>query len=198
MRVLGIDPGLRNMGWGVIEVIGSRVSHVANGTCRSEGSALAERLLSLHAALSEIVGLHAPQAAAVGLLVLERANQLGLTNLVLPEDLTDILVETAVDETVTEEAIRRLREAVEIDPEPAEYWNSLGMVLGAHGRLAEAVAAFRQAHERGESDPRYSFNIGLALLRLGHSEEARGYFEATLELDPGFEAARAHLAEMGT
>ena len=35
MRVLGIDPGLRNMGWGVIDVIGSRISHVANGVCTS-------------------------------------------------------------------------------------------------------------------------------------------------------------------
>lgn len=65
MRVIGIDPGLRNMGWGVIEVIGSRLCHVANGTCRSEGRALAERLLSLHAALSDIVALHAPDAGAV-------------------------------------------------------------------------------------------------------------------------------------
>jgi len=65
MRVMGIDPGLRNMGWGVIEVIGSRVTHVANGTCRSEGTALAERLLSLHVALTEIVALHCPSAGAV-------------------------------------------------------------------------------------------------------------------------------------
>ena len=33
MRVLGIDPGLRNLGWGVIDVAGSRLSHVANGIC---------------------------------------------------------------------------------------------------------------------------------------------------------------------
>ena len=44
MRVLGIDPGLRNMGWGVIDVAGSRISHVANGICRSEGDDLAARL----------------------------------------------------------------------------------------------------------------------------------------------------------
>ena len=45
MRVIGIDPGLRNMGWGIIDVDGSRLSHVANGTCKSDGGAdLAERL----------------------------------------------------------------------------------------------------------------------------------------------------------
>ena len=43
MRVLGIDPGLRNLGWGVIESNGSRLSHVANGVCKSEGVELALR-----------------------------------------------------------------------------------------------------------------------------------------------------------
>lgn len=65
MRILGIDPGLRHMGWGVIEVTGPRVAHVANGVCSSGGGSLAERLLALHAALSEVVARHAPAAAAV-------------------------------------------------------------------------------------------------------------------------------------
>lgn len=65
MRVLGIDPGLRAMGWGVIDVAGSRLSHVANGVCRSQGADLAERLLSLHQQLSDIVTRFAPTAAAV-------------------------------------------------------------------------------------------------------------------------------------
>ena len=47
MRVIGIDPGLRNMGWGVIDVKQSRITHVANGICRSQGKDLAERLYSL-------------------------------------------------------------------------------------------------------------------------------------------------------
>jgi crossover junction endodeoxyribonuclease RuvC len=38
MRVIGIDPGLRNLGWGVIDVAGSRLSHVANGICHSDGA----------------------------------------------------------------------------------------------------------------------------------------------------------------
>ena len=46
MRILGIDPGLRNMGWGVIDVNGARMSHVANGICHSKGTDLAQRLLS--------------------------------------------------------------------------------------------------------------------------------------------------------
>ncbi len=65
MRVLGIDPGLRNMGWGVIEVAGSRISHVANGVCRSEGEELATRLLSLHRQLTAVFETYRPDTAAV-------------------------------------------------------------------------------------------------------------------------------------
>ena len=65
MRVLGIDPGLRNMGWGVIEVAGSRISHVANGICQSQGDDLAARLLSLHQQLTDVFHQFQPDAAAV-------------------------------------------------------------------------------------------------------------------------------------
>ena len=69
MRVLGIDPGLRNLGWGIIDVAGSKLSHVANGICHSfageaEGD-LAQRLVSLHSQLTEVLRHYAPDAAAV-------------------------------------------------------------------------------------------------------------------------------------
>ncbi len=65
MRVIGIDPGLRSTGWGVIEQIGARLTHVANGQCRSSGESLAVRLVSLHTQLSEVIATHQPDAAAV-------------------------------------------------------------------------------------------------------------------------------------
>ncbi|NTT86306.1 crossover junction endodeoxyribonuclease RuvC [Tabrizicola fusiformis] len=67
MRVLGIDPGLRNLGWGVIDVAGARITHVANGICHSDGAegSLAQRLRSLHAQLTEVLRAYAPDAAAV-------------------------------------------------------------------------------------------------------------------------------------
>jgi crossover junction endodeoxyribonuclease RuvC len=65
MRVLGIDPGLRNAGWGVIEAEGSVIRHVGNGVCTSRGATLAERLNSLFDQLNDIVELYAPNAAAV-------------------------------------------------------------------------------------------------------------------------------------
>jgi crossover junction endodeoxyribonuclease RuvC len=66
MRVIGIDPGLRNLGWGVIDVDGTRMRHVANGICHSTASAdLALRLLELHTGLSDVVARWTPDTAAV-------------------------------------------------------------------------------------------------------------------------------------
>ena len=65
MRILGIDPGLRHMGWGVIETEGSRLRHIANGVCHSEGDDLGARLLSLHTQLGAVLTDHAPHAAAI-------------------------------------------------------------------------------------------------------------------------------------
>jgi len=69
LRVLGVDPGLRNLGWGVVDVLGSRISHVANGICHStpgEGEGdLALRLVSLYSQLSEVLRLYRPDEAAV-------------------------------------------------------------------------------------------------------------------------------------
>lgn len=65
MRILGIDPGLRNMGWGVIEANGPRLSYVAAGVVHSEGEDLADRLCSLHRALTEVFRVFLPETAAV-------------------------------------------------------------------------------------------------------------------------------------
>ena len=64
-RVIGIDPGLRNLGWGVIDVDGSRLAHVANGICISRGETLADRLLSLFEQLTAVVARFSPTMAAV-------------------------------------------------------------------------------------------------------------------------------------
>ena len=69
MRVIGIDPGLRRTGWGVVDVAAGGIAHVANGVCLSEGADLAERLCSLHVQLTAVLARHRPEAAAVELLV---------------------------------------------------------------------------------------------------------------------------------
>lgn len=65
MRVIGIDPGLRNLGWGVIEAEGSRLRHIANGIIHSAGEDLSLRLVTLHSGLTEVIARYAPEAAAV-------------------------------------------------------------------------------------------------------------------------------------
>jgi len=66
VRILGIDPGLRHTGWGVIEAEGARLSYVASGAIHppTEGE-LAFRLRTLHEALGAVIALHEPDEAAV-------------------------------------------------------------------------------------------------------------------------------------
>ena len=65
MRVLGIDPGLRNMGWGIIDVKGNKLSHIANGVCKSKGEDLATRLFCLFEQMEEVLQTWRPTQAAV-------------------------------------------------------------------------------------------------------------------------------------
>ena len=65
-RILGLDPGLRKTGWGVIEVEGSQLHFVACGTVKSDDTlTLADRLNQLFDGLSDVVHLYQPQEAAV-------------------------------------------------------------------------------------------------------------------------------------
>ena len=66
MRVIGLDPGLRRTGWGVIESEGARLRHVANGVVESdERLDLARRLLQLDQGLLAVLDSFRPEAAAV-------------------------------------------------------------------------------------------------------------------------------------
>lgn len=65
MRVIGIDPGLRRTGWGIVDVLGTRLLHISNGTCLSDGDTLATRLCSLHMQLTAVLAHFAPTTAAV-------------------------------------------------------------------------------------------------------------------------------------
>jgi len=66
MRLLGLDPGLRNTGWGVIDVAGNRLSHVAQGVATTrDGASLATRLGELYRRLGEVLDRYQPDAAAV-------------------------------------------------------------------------------------------------------------------------------------
>jgi len=66
MRIIGLDPSLTCTGWGVIDVQGSRLSHVANGQIRTDAKApLPERLVQIDAALAAVLDQFRPEAGAV-------------------------------------------------------------------------------------------------------------------------------------
>jgi len=66
MRVLGLDPGLRHTGWGVIDVAGNRLSHVADGVVHAPTDLpLAERLVVLFRQLTAVLERFHPDEAAV-------------------------------------------------------------------------------------------------------------------------------------
>jgi len=66
IRLLGIDPGLRFTGWGVVESDGNRLRHVADGVISTAAIAdVSLRLKTLDAALAALLAQYAPQEAAV-------------------------------------------------------------------------------------------------------------------------------------
>ena len=66
VRIIGIDPGLRHTGWGVIEQEGSRLSYVADGSVHSDAEAgLPERLLQIHRQLVAVLEEFSPDEAAI-------------------------------------------------------------------------------------------------------------------------------------
>lgn len=66
MRLIGLDPGLRHTGWGVIEAVGNRLSHVADGVVKTDGACdLSTRLSQLYDGLIEIIRHYQPIEAAI-------------------------------------------------------------------------------------------------------------------------------------
>ena len=65
-RIIGLDPGLQRTGWGVIEITGNRLTHIAHGVVTSKADDdLAHRLVSLFTGLQAIIATWAPDEAAV-------------------------------------------------------------------------------------------------------------------------------------
>ncbi|ESY02004.1 MULTISPECIES: crossover junction endodeoxyribonuclease RuvC [unclassified Mesorhizobium] len=66
IRIIGIDPGLRRTGWGIVESLGNSLRFISSGTVRSDDkAALARRLCQLHDGLADIVHSAMPHEAAV-------------------------------------------------------------------------------------------------------------------------------------
>jgi crossover junction endodeoxyribonuclease RuvC len=66
IRIIGLDPGLRRTGWGVVACEGARLVHIAHGVIAPpEKAAFSDRLLMLFEGLCEVIAAHAPDEAAV-------------------------------------------------------------------------------------------------------------------------------------
>ena len=65
MRILGIDPGLRITGFGVLDKVGQKLNYVASGCIKTPDGELPERLRVILESLSEMIELHQPQEVAV-------------------------------------------------------------------------------------------------------------------------------------
>lgn len=66
IRVIGIDPGTRHLGWGVLTRTGTRVEHVAHGVIDTDlDGSLADRLVEIDTELEAVILAHAPDVSAV-------------------------------------------------------------------------------------------------------------------------------------
>lgn len=66
IRILGIDPGLRHTGWGIVEQTGARLTHIAHGVISIDTKIeMAQRLAGIYAAVAGVANAHAPDAAGV-------------------------------------------------------------------------------------------------------------------------------------
>lgn len=65
MKILGIDPGLRTTGFGVIQKHGGKLSYVASGTIKTQDADLPQRLKTILAGVSEIIRTYSPDCAAI-------------------------------------------------------------------------------------------------------------------------------------
>lgn len=161
VRILGIDPGLRRTGWGLITTEGSRLTYVASGLVTSpEDEPLSERLRALHDGLAAVVGLHAPDEAAVeetfvntnarSALKLGHARAVALlvpalAGLAVAEYAANLVKKTVVgaghaDKVQVETMIRLL--LPKSDPASADAADALAVaVTHAHHRKAKALAA---------------------------------------------------------
>jgi len=66
IRILGLDPGLRRTGWGVVAIEGTRLTHLAHGVIAApDRLGLAERLLAIHRGVCEVIAAWSPDEAAI-------------------------------------------------------------------------------------------------------------------------------------
>jgi crossover junction endodeoxyribonuclease RuvC len=165
MRVLGIDPGLRTTGFGVIDVDGSKLAYVASGTISTthiEKDYLPARLKVLFDGIREVVGRYEPDCASVEIvfvnvnpqstLLLGQARGAAVSALVFSDlpvaEYTALQMKQAVvgygraDKTQIQEMVRRLLTLPGLPGSDAA--DALGLAI-THAHAANSIARLMQA-----------------------------------------------------
>jgi len=165
MRILGIDPGLRTTGFGVIDVDGSALTYVASGTISTlhlDKGQLPERLKVLFDGIREVVNRYEPDAASVEIvfvnvnpqstLLLGQARGACITALVSQDlpvaEYTALQMKQAVvgygraDKTQVQEMVRRLLALPGLPGSDAA--DALGLAI-THAHAAKAMARLAMA-----------------------------------------------------
>jgi crossover junction endodeoxyribonuclease RuvC len=65
MKILGIDPGLRTTGFGVIDRQGNKLTYIASGTIKTPDADLPQRLKTIFSSVAEVIAAYAPDCAAI-------------------------------------------------------------------------------------------------------------------------------------
>ena len=93
-----------------------------------------------------------------------------------------------------EKAYLHFQEVVRLKPDFADAQNNVGLILELHYKKnAEAIDRYRQALMAKPDDPGFHFNLGIALMKEGKSEEAIEHLRRAVYLNPNYGAARQAL-----
>lgn len=171
IRILGIDPGLRRTGWGVVACEGNRLAYVACGSVETDAKApLAERLMVIHRSLTQIVAEMRPDEAAVEATFVNRdaaaTLKLGqargiamvvpaLAGLPVAEYAPNLIKKTIVGAGHSEKQQIRMMIGVLLpraDPQSEDAADALAIaVTHAHHRAAAATMRIAQPAGRGKA-----------------------------------------------
>ena len=171
IRILGIDPGLRRTGWGVVACEGNRLAYVACGSVETDAKApLAERLMVIHRGLTQIVAEMRPDEAAVEATFVNRdaaaTLKLGqargiamvvpaLAGLPVAEYAPNLIKKTIVGAGHSEKQQIRMMIGVLLpraDPQSEDAADALAIaVTHAHHRAAAAAMRIAQPAGRGKA-----------------------------------------------
>jgi len=169
MRIIGLDPGLRFLGWGVIDVEGPRIRHVANGICTTTGGELAPRLLSLHDQLCDVFERLSPEVAAVEQTFVNKDAQ-GTLKLGHARAIA-LLVPAARGLDVAEYAPNQVKKTIvgvgHADKRQIQHMVRLqlpGVALAGEDAADALAVALCHAHRRGASD-RWAEAVSRAVAR---------------------------------